>query len=270
LLKPKDSTNDYKTGWGKARDRLVELCATHQGHTMTKADIKLYELVLENGRSSSPFVWRARYALAHKGLPFETVPLGFVDIPATFNGKCKTVPVLTYGELTLADSWDIAEHLDATFPGTPTLFSGPAEIAMVRLFDAWFAPTIMRRLFGIYALDIHDSARPEDRPYFRQSREARLKGKTLEQFTADRVAQVPVVREALAPLRAHLSRFPYLGGETPNYADYIALSAFLWVASISSLPLLDKTDDVMRAWFDRNLDLYGGIGHDARMKPLFD
>jgi len=112
-------------------------------------NIKLYELVLENGRSSSPFVWRVRYALAHKGLPFELVPLGFVDIPKTFNGACKTVPVLTYGEVTLTDSWDIAEHLDAAFPGTPALFSNPAEIAMVRLFDAWFAPTVMRWIFMI-------------------------------------------------------------------------------------------------------------------------
>ena len=30
--------------------------------------VRLYELVLENGRSASPFVWRIRYALAHKGL----------------------------------------------------------------------------------------------------------------------------------------------------------------------------------------------------------
>lgn len=237
---------------------------------MTRTDIKLYELVLQNGRSSSPFVWRVRYALAHKGLPFEAVPLGFVDIPATFNGECKTLPVLTYGQVRLADSWDIAEQLDAAFPETPALFSGPAELAMVRLFDAWFTPTVMRKLFGIYALDIHDSARPQDQPYFRQSREARFKGKTLEQFTADRGSLIPAVRESLAPLRAHLGRFPYLGGEAPNYADYIALGAFLWVASVSSLPLLDKADEVMRAWIDRNLDLYGGIGHDARMKPLFD
>jgi glutathione S-transferase len=239
-------------------------------NAMTTADIKLYELVLENGRSSSPFVWRVRYALAHKGLPFELVPLGFVDIPKTFQGACKTVPVLTYGEVRLTDSWDIAEQLDAAFPGTPALFSNPAELAMVRLFDAWFAPTVMRRLLGIYALDIHNSARPEDRAYFRQSREARFKGKTLEEITADRVSQVPVVREALAPLRTQLARFPYLGGATPNYADYIALSAFLWVASVSTLPLLDKADAVMRGWLDRNLDLHGGIGHDARMKPLFD
>ena len=40
--------------------------------TPADAKIRLYELVLENGRSASPYVWRIRYALAHKGLPCET------------------------------------------------------------------------------------------------------------------------------------------------------------------------------------------------------
>ena len=39
--------------------------------TPADAKVRLYELVLENGRSASPYVWRIRYALAHKGVPFE-------------------------------------------------------------------------------------------------------------------------------------------------------------------------------------------------------
>lgn len=237
---------------------------------MAEADIRLYELVIENERSSSPYVWRTRYALAHKGLPFESVPLGFTDIPKTFNGTCKTVPVLRYRDVTIVDSWDIAEHLDTAFPNTQPLFSGPAELAMVRLFDAWFTPSVMAKLFALYALDIHNAARPEDRPYFRQSREARIKGPTLEEFTAGRESRLPAAREALSPLRHQLKNRPYLGGDTPNYADYIALGAFHWVASVNTLPLLDKADETLRRWLDRGFDLYGGIGRDARMKPLFD
>lgn len=41
--------------------------------TSIEGKIRLYELVIENGRSSSPFVWRIRYALAHKGVPCETI-----------------------------------------------------------------------------------------------------------------------------------------------------------------------------------------------------
>jgi hypothetical protein len=41
--------------------------------TSIGSKVRLYELALANGRSASPFVWRIRYALAHKGIGFETV-----------------------------------------------------------------------------------------------------------------------------------------------------------------------------------------------------
>jgi len=234
------------------------------------AEIRLFELVLENGRSASPFVWRIRYALAHKGVPFECVPIGFTEIPKVFAGQFKTVPVIEHGGTRLAESWDIADYLERAFPGQPPLFSSPAEQAMVRLMDTWFTSEVMRKMFRVYVLDVHDAARPEDRPYFRQSREGYLKGTSLEDFTADRATVLPVLREALMPLRLHLSRSPFLGGSAPNYADYIALGAFHWVASVSTLPLLARNDDVMRRWLDAGFDLYGGIGCDSRMKSLFE
>jgi glutathione S-transferase len=237
--------------------------------TSAVAKTRLYELVLDNGRSSSPYVWRIRYALAHKGITCETVPVGFTEIPATFGGRFKTLPVMEHGDTLMAESWDIAEYLDRAFPDRPALFSGPAELALVRLTDAWLSSEVMRKMFGIYVLDIHDAARPEDRSYFRRTRELRLKGVPLEDHTAERASRLPALRDALNPLRAHLSRFPFLGGAAPNYADYIALSMFLWVASVSTLPMLAH-DDTLRAWLDRGLDLYGGLGRDPRMKSLFE
>jgi glutathione S-transferase len=237
--------------------------------TSAAINVRLYELVLDNGRSSSPFVWRIRFALAHKGITYETVPVGFTEIPAAFGGRFKTLPVIEHGDTLMAESWDIAEYLDRAFPDHPALFKSPSELALVRLSDAWFSSEIMRKMFGIYVLDIHDAARPEDRAYFRRTRELRLKGARLEDHTADRASRLPALRDALNPLRAHLSRFPYLGGAAPNYADYIALSGFLWVASVSTLPMLAH-DDTLRAWLDRSFDLYGGLGRDPRMKTLFE
>ena len=231
---------------------------------------RLYELVMHNGRASSPYAWRIRYALAHKGVPVDLVQIGFIDIPTVFGGRFKTVPILEHGETALADSWAIAEYLEHAFPQAPALFSGPSEIAMVRLYDAWFSSAILRSLFRIYILDVYTAARPEDRPYFRQSREQMLRGKTLEAYSADRVSLLPALRDALRPIRTHLALFPFLGGAAPNYADYIALGAFHWVASISTLPLLAADDAVMRAWLERGFDLYGGLGRDPRMKPLFE
>lgn len=240
------------------------------GAETAPAKIRLYELVLGNGRSASPFVWRIRYALAHKGIAFECVPLGFTEIAQAFGGRFKTVPVIERGDTMLAESWDIAEYLDREFAAGPALFSSAAEREMVRLTDAWFSAEVMRKLFRVYVLDIHNAARPEDRPYFRQSREARLKGTTLEQCTAGRAARLQTIRESLGPLRSQLSRVPFLGGGAPNYADYLALGAFQWVASVSTLPLLARSDEVLRAWLDRGFDLYGGLGRDPRSQPLFE
>jgi glutathione S-transferase len=236
--------------------------------TVPAAKIKLYELVLGNGLSASPFVWRIRYALAHKGLAFESEYLGFRDIPVRFAGRFKTVPVLECGEIMMAESWEIAEYLDQAHPDHPRLFSSPAELAMVRLTDQWFTAEVMRKMFRIYLLDVHDAAQPRDRPYFRASREQGLRGRTLEDFTADRVTRLPALREALAPLRAHLAKNLFLGGAHPNFADYIVLGAFIWAGSVGTVPVLEA-HDTLRPYLERGLDLYGGMARDARMKPMY-
>jgi glutathione S-transferase len=233
------------------------------------AALRLYELALANDRSASPFVWRVRYALAHKGLDFEPIRLGFTDIAAAFGGRFKTVPVLAHGATMLAESWDIVAYLDRTFPDRP-LFAAPAELEMVRLVEAWLAAEVVRRLVGIYVLDVHDAVRASDRPYFRASREARFNGTSLEALTAGRESRLPALREALAPLRAQLARVPFLGGAAPNYADYMVLALFQWIGSVATLPPLARDDATLRAYLDRGFDLYGGIGRDPRLKPLFD
>ena len=235
----------------------------------TGPKIRLYELVIDNERPSSPYVWRIRYALAHKRLAFESVKVGFTDIPGVCGGRFKTVPIIEHGDAALAESWDIIDYLERSFPAQPKLFSGPAEYSMVRLVDAWWVADVMRKLFGLYALDIHDAIRPADRPYYRKTREARV-GKTLEAFTAERVGRLPAVREALAPLRTRLARAPFLGGEQPNYADYIGFSALQWAASVATLPLLAHTDEALIGWMQRGFDLFGGLGRDVRMKSLVE
>jgi glutathione S-transferase len=239
---------------------------------MTASDnskIRLYELALEDGRSASPFVWRIRYALAHKGIPYETVYVGFTEIPGLFGGKFKTVPILEHGGTVLNESWDIADYLDRTFPNQPPLFNSPAEHSLVKFTDAWFIGEVLRKMFRVYVKDVHDAARPQDRQYFRESREKNMKGQTLETFTADRASHLPAIRVALAPLRQFLLKSPFLGGAQPNYADYIALAGFYWAASAGTLPLLER-DDSLRDYVSRGFDLYGGIAREPGIKPLFE
>ena len=87
--------------------------------------------------------------------------------------------------------------------------------------------------------------------------------------TAAAAAQVPpLVPPTLEPLRQLLAESRWLGGDSPNYADYRALSLFLWVSSIATTPPL-TADDPLRDWLDRGMDLHGGLGRHPGMHSLF-
>jgi glutathione S-transferase len=227
--------------------------------------LRLHQLVIDNGLAISPFVWRIRYALAHKGLEVEEVPAGFTDIPKAAGGGFKTVPILEHGDTRISESFDIADYLDRAFPDAP-LFATRGERAAAQLFDSFYLWSAMRMAHGFYALDIHNAARAVDRPYYRQSREARFGG-PLEEMAAGRDAGLPAFREALQPLRMTLARQPWLAGDAPGYADYIGLGGFLWLAGVASAPPLAAGDPLL-GWIDRGRDLYGGLGRDPRQRPL--
>jgi glutathione S-transferase len=204
----------------------------------------LFELVTEDGCSISPYVWRTKYALAAKGLSYESCGVGFVDIPAIGSGAFSTLPILEDGERQVGDSWAIAAYLDQAYPD-PQLFSSEGERALALFFEKWLAVEVISNLFRICVLDIHDRLRQADRVYFRESREARL-GQTLE------------AAHALQPMRLALRQNRFIGGRSPGYADFIAIGAFIWGGSVATIDLLER-DDPLRDWLDECLDLYGGI-----------
>ncbi|WP_439604146.1 glutathione S-transferase N-terminal domain-containing protein, partial [Shinella sp.] len=67
-------------------------------------------------RQFSPHVWKTVMSLAHKGLAYETVPVGFTEIPAIEGGSTATVPLLRDGDRLVRDSFDIALYLDEAYP----------------------------------------------------------------------------------------------------------------------------------------------------------
>jgi len=71
--------------------------------------LKLFELVgADAQRPFSPFCWRTRMALAHKGLSAETIPWCFTEKDAIAAHQSDKVPVLLDGDNSVADSWAIA------------------------------------------------------------------------------------------------------------------------------------------------------------------
>jgi len=226
---------------------------------------KLFELCgTDPARVFSPFCWRTRMALAHKRLQAETIPWRFTEKSAIATYSSDKVPVLIDGDKSVADSWAIANYLEETYPDRPSLFGGEGGRAMGRMLNWWGDTTVIAGIFPMIVADIHKVLGPEDQAYFRSSREPRF-GKTLEQVSAGRDQAVEDFRKALMPMRMTLRTQSYLGGETPNYADYIVFGPFQWARATSSFKLL-KEDDPIYAWRERLLDAFGGM---ARTSPGF-
>ncbi len=209
----------------------------------------------------SPFCWRAKLALAHKGLAVETVPWRFTEKDViAFSGQGR-VPVLVDGERVVSDSWAIALYLEETYPERPSLFGGSAAVPVTRFINNWADTTLHGGMIRLIVSDIAKIVHEKDRAYFRESRERRF-GKPLEEVTAGREERVNAFRETLLPLRHTLSAQPYLSGDAPAYADYIVFGSFQWARCVSAFELLDK-DDVVAAWRERMLDRFDGLARRA-------
>jgi glutathione S-transferase len=227
--------------------------------------ITLYDLAgAEAERRFSPFCWRTKMALAHKGLEVETVPWRFTEkdkLPQPNGGR---VPVVVNAGHVVHDSSAIADYLEIRYPDRPSLFGGEAGRALSRFVQNWTETVLQTALVECVVLDICRHAAPQDQAYFRQSREERF-GRTLEEVVKDRDARLPAFRESLAPLRRTIERQKFLGGEAPAYADYIIFGAFQWARAISDFEVL-AADDPVAAWRGRLLDAFGGL---ARKSPAY-
>ena len=230
------------------------------------ADRVLYDLAgADPDRRFSPYCWRAKLALAHKGLAFEAIPWRLTDKDAIAMSGQDRVPVLIDAGRVVFDSWNIADYLEANYPDAPSLFDGPEGRSLARFVSHWTDAVMVMAIARMVVVDVHAVIHEKDRGYFRASREARL-GKSLEAVVADREAALPVFRQGLEPLRALLREQPFVGGARPTYADYIPFSLFQWAANVSRLSLLTP-DDPLTAWCDRVAELHGGLARKGRLAP---
>ncbi|MCW8088188.1 glutathione S-transferase family protein [Sabulicella glaciei] len=224
---------------------------------------RLYELCGKDpARVFSPYCWRIRMALAHKGLEFESVPWRFTETERLAFANHALVPVLVDGERVVADSWAIALHLEETYKQAPALFRGDPDT--YRFLVAWNDSILQGGLARFIVSDIPSLLGDAERAYFIESREKRF-GKPLHEVTAGREERLPEFRASLQPLRVALRSAPFLGGATPDYADYVVLGSFMWARGVSPLRILEPGDAV-HAWRERMLDLHGGM---ARGAPCF-
>ena len=86
--------------------------------------------------------------------------------------------MLTDGDTVVTDSFEIMRYLDRAYPEAPVLGEG-VSLQRVMFFKQLVERSITPALFKIVVLDLLEAIHPDDRAYFRKTREARF-GATLE------------------------------------------------------------------------------------------
>jgi glutathione S-transferase len=224
--------------------------------------ITLYELAgAEDARRFSPYCWRIRMSLRHKGLAFQGVPWRFIEKARLEAAGSQLVPVIRDGDTWVRDSMAIAEYLEERYPERPSLFGGAHGAALARFVAAWTDRTVQLNASRPILMDIFACLHPGDRDYFRTTREQRF-GRRLEEVCADPQAELPAFRMLLEPARRVLAKQAYLAGEAPNYADYALYGTFMWWRMTSRLPPFER-DDIMAAWLARMDEACDGEGKRA-------
>lgn len=174
--------------------------------------ITLYDLVFAEDRRPSPYCWRTKLALKHKGLDWRDEPTGFIEKEKIAFARSTTVPVIHDGTKVITDSWAIAEHLEANYAGRP-LFPGDPAHSYARFVNGWADTAINTAIFPLIAGDLVDCVRPQDKAYVLETRSKRIGTTDFAGFQAKaREKGVAALRVALEPARRVLSGHRYLSG----------------------------------------------------------
>ena len=208
----------------------------------------LYELCAANDLRFSPFCWRTRLALKHKGLEYETVPVKFTEKHKINFSEQDKVPVINDDGTVVIDSWTIAEYLEDTYDDQPELFPRLRGRQYAKMANDWMNglnPLILRCI----TLDIFNKLDPSDQAYFRPSREARF-SMTLEEVQASREDTRQQLCNSMASMRAHLMDGPFVSGVAPAYSDFIVFGSLRWAELGSEYKLFDDGDPISE-WYKR-------------------
>jgi glutathione S-transferase len=227
----------------------------------------MYERIGFEGRRPSPFSWRIRYALAHKGADVEYLPTRFADVGTIekLSGQ-KLVPIIVDGSRIIHDSWNIARYLEEKYPDKPTLFGGDGAQATTRFLNIWSDTVLMPIIRRLISADFLEVLAPEDRPYFRSSRESAF-GQTLEAASAPRPELLAQLETALLPLERLLAEQAFISGREPSYGDYIVFSVFQW-ARLGSPQDIVKAGMTITRWRAGMSALFDGLADKFPPYPV--
>lgn len=228
---------------------------------------QLYQLMGSNPSIGfSPYAWRNELALRHKNLNYEVVAWHFTDKEKIAFSKQGKIPVLVDAERVVNDSFAIACYLDEAYPSLPLMKSIPN----MRFINSWADNSLIPALRPFVALRVYQVCDKVDADYYRQARESLL-GMTLEAIAGpDPKAHIANFQKTIKPLQQVLTSQAFIGGECPDYADYIVMGSLMWVRCLGCALPIEQEDTLgpqLTAWYQSMLNLYEGFCAKAPCYP---
>ena len=181
----------------------------------------------------SPFCNKVRRMLRHKGLDYSVVNYnGLLALNAAKLSKVGKLPVVDFDGHRVQDSAAIARYLDEKYPDKPLYPREPRALAEARMWEDWAAQSLY--FYEIYfrmldpislerGLDLVTEGRPGyERAIlkfvFKRRYPRKLQEQGLARMPREQVEALFFAR--LEDIDALLEGRNYLGGDTPNVADF--------------------------------------------------
>ena len=216
--------------------------------------ITLYDLAgADPDHRFSPYCWRTKLALRHKGLDFDTIPWRFSDRAAIAPTGQAKVPSLIDNGTWVHDSWKIALYLDEAYPDRPLLFPDARARAEAKFINSWCDWSVLPNTRTLAVPSVFKAIAEQDRPYFRASREKAL-GMPMEQIGQDKALAMKTFTQGLKPAEVTLDDQDFLHGAAPGYGDMVLFGTLLWPYMVCPDDPIDRLTAVGK-WFNRMLGL---------------
>ncbi|KAJ3991637.1 hypothetical protein F5050DRAFT_1122714 [Lentinula boryana] len=207
--------------------------------------ITLYDFAWKFGQGVcwNPHVGKLRYCLNYKGLQYKTIWIEYPDVKATIETiGAKSTGLQPTGEpwytipaivddatgVALAESVDIVEYLDNTYPNTPRLIPEGTHALQAAFRDAFYPKLAY---YYPFLVPITETVlNPPSATFFRAKYEA-IFGKKLENVYPEgqeRVVAWNKWKEAIGGVDAWMKKDDiWMMGNTPSFADFILASFIL-------------------------------------------
>lgn len=196
----------------------------------------------------SPFCMKVRLVLAHKGVPFEKVPV-LAHLPELYRrGRVGKVPAIDIDGEFVEDSTDICHRLEQDHPSPPVIPADPRDRAACHLMEELCDESLY--FFGLYYHWHEPDGRRRARAFFSRTLVGRVAfwpylARIERQLTGHGLGRKPVER-IRADLERNLDAFEvmlagrdFLLGSGPYLCD------FALVSQLAYLTLAPATQDVV-------------------------